>query len=97
MRLVPGLKLRKIGRKYIIVAPVSLSSGSGDTEVFTLNESAAYLWERAVGQEFSTADMVSWLCEAYKIPEDVAAGDVAKTVSVWQDYGLIASDNPSAV
>ena len=43
MKLQPNLQLRKIGNKYMIV---STASGNVNmTDVFTLNETAARLWQ----------------------------------------------------
>ena len=47
MKLQPNLQLRKIGNKYMIV---STASGNVNmTDVFTLNETAARLWQLMEG------------------------------------------------
>ncbi|MCL8000542.1 hypothetical protein M8994_20335, partial [Brucella sp. 21LCYQ03] len=56
MKLRNELTLRQIGKDYIIVEPgqdkVDLSI------VYTLNETAAWLWKELYGHEFSKEDMV---------------------------------------
>lgn len=88
MKANPDLILRKIGRQYMIV-----SAATGDvnmTDVFTLNESAAILWQYAVGRDFTAADLAACLCDVYAIAPDVARRDVDHILDVWTDYGLIA-------
>lgn len=93
MKTAQGLKLRRIGRRYMIVAPLSLSGDSGCTDVFTLNESAAYLWDKVQGVDFTEDDLCSWLCEAYHIDRETASRDVSRMLSDWRELGLLeASD-----
>ena len=51
-----NLKLRKMGRNYMIVSASSSTVNMAD--VFTLNESAAYLMERCLEREDFDAEML---------------------------------------
>ena len=60
MKLNPKLKLRKIGKKYMVV---DAETGSAKmTNVFTFNASAAMLWERIGTSSFVPDDLAMWLC-----------------------------------
>ena len=87
MRLQEGLRLRKIGRKYMIVN--AGSSMHNKAEVFTLNEVAAQMWQYVEGKDFETEDLVEWLCQEYDVEKDVARRDVEKQVDEWKQFGLI--------
>ena len=52
-----NLKLRKMGRNYMIVSASSSTVNMAD--VFTLNESAAYLMERCLELEDFDAEMLA--------------------------------------
>ena len=52
-----NLKLRKMGRNYMIVSASSSTVNMAD--VFTLNESAAYRMERCLEREDFDAEMLA--------------------------------------
>ena len=60
MKLQPNLQLRKIGNKYMIV---STASGNVNmTDVFTLNETAARLWQLMEGKDITPKELAVLLC-----------------------------------
>lgn len=81
MKLRKELKLRQIGKDYIIVEPgqdkVDLS------KVYTLNETAAWLWEVLHPQEFTKEEMVEKLLEEYEVSEEQASKDVQKLLDIF--------------
>ncbi|MFD2743225.1 MULTISPECIES: PqqD family protein [Sphingobacterium] len=87
MKLRKELKLRKIGKDYIIVEPgqdkVDLS------KVYTLNETAAWLWEELHPQEFSKEDMVKKLVEEYDVTEEQANKDIQKLLDIFVAQKLL--------
>lgn len=83
-----NLKLRKMGRNYMIVSASSSTVNMAD--VFTLNESAAYLMERCLEREDFDAEMLaSWLVEGYGIDSGLALRDAEATIAEWKSLGLI--------
>lgn len=87
MRVNDNLKLRKIGKKYMIV---DVSSSDVDfTSVYSLNESAAFLWERIGNREFEEAELIDWLCSNYDVDREMAMTDVRRIISLWKTHGLV--------
>ena len=83
-----NLKLRKMGRNYMIVSASSSTVNMAD--VFTLNESAAYLMERCLEREDFDAEMLaSWLVEGYGIDSGLALLDAEAAIAEWKSLGLI--------
>lgn len=90
MRTKSGLKIRKVGRQYMIAEQ---SEGrANETNVYTLNATAAYLWERLEGRDFDEGVMGALLCEKYEIDKDTATHDAAILIGNWMELGLI-TDN----
>lgn len=87
MRLQEGLRLRKMGRKYMIVN--AACSMHNKAEVFTLNEVAAQMWQYVEGKDFSAEDLVEWLCQEYDVVEDVVRRDVEQQLEEWKRFALI--------
>ena len=88
MRLNNLLRLRRMGGKYVIVRVVSGSANL--TDVITLNETAAALWERFDGVEFTEEEMVEWLCGEYDVEASVAKADVQGLLEKWKEYGMLS-------
>ena len=87
MRLNPNLKLRQIGKKYMVV---DAETGSAKlTNVFTFNASAAMLWQRIGTSSFVPDDLAMWLCESYDVDLATARADVEKLLRCWIDGGLV--------
>lgn len=90
MRLNEDLKLRQIGPYYMIVK--TSGKRTDMTDVFSLNETAAWLWKRAEGRDFTAADLAQWLCDEYDVTMEVALRDVRKMLLEWQEGGLLSED-----
>ena len=60
------------------------------TDVISLNETAAALWEKFSGREFTEAEMVEWLCEEYEVEPSVAASDIHNLLARWKEYGMLS-------
>lgn len=87
MRLNPKLKLRQVGKKFMVV---DAETGSANvTNVFTFNASAAMLWQRAGAGTFVPEDLALWLCENYDVDLATARDDVSKLLKCWIDGGLV--------
>lgn len=83
------LRLRRIGSRYLIA---DICEGAVNlTDVFTLNASAARLWEHLQETEACTvAEAAAWLASAYGISGEVALRDVSAQVDEWCAYGLVS-------
>jgi hypothetical protein len=90
MKLKEDLVLRHLGEDHIIVDPgqdmVDLS------KVFTLNDSAAWLWEKLSGQEFSDQTVVALLSEQYSISYAQATADAQTLIENFKKNGLLNKD-----
>ena len=87
MKLRSDLILRTIGSDHLIVDPsqdmVDLST------VYTLNSSAAWLWEELKGKEFNTDTIVELLVESYEVSKEQAQSDAAILLEDFQKQGLL--------
>lgn len=86
MKLKQGLKLRKIGTHHMVV-----KAGTGNvdlTDVYTLNDSAAMLWQRAQGLDVTADMLASWLMEEYDVDRQTALSDAGSLMEQWQSQGL---------
>lgn len=86
MKLKEGLKLRKLGREFIVVA-----EGMGlvnFNKMISLNSSAAYLWESVYGKDFTVEDLAKLLIDKYEIDQELASKDSANISKAWQDAEL---------
>ena len=90
MRLKEGLTVRKIGDDYVIVAP---EQGMVDlSKVYSLNETAAWLWEKLDGIDFEIADMINLVREHYDVDEvadDLIAKDMEELILFFDKNALL--------
>ncbi len=87
MKLRNDLQLRKLGNDFIIIDPgqdmIDMS------KVFTLNETAAFLWEELQGKEFPEETVSQILLENYDVQEEIALNDAKKLIQTFVKGGLI--------
>lgn len=87
MKLREDLVLRHIGDDHVIVDPeqdmVDMS------KVFTLNDSAAWLWDELTGQDFTIVTIVKLLKEQYDVSDELAEKDAQKLIEVFRENGLL--------
>lgn len=93
MRFREDLVLRQIGDDYVIVEP---NQGKIDySKVFTLNETAAFLWDKLKGEDFIEEDMVQLILEYYDIPaldQDKILIDIKILISTLKDNNLLVQE-----
>lgn len=87
MKRRTNLTLRRMGRRYMMVNAASAAQDMAD--VYTLNETAARLWEQLGDDEISLPSLASWLAGEYGIAYDDALADVTTQVHEWREFGLI--------
>lgn len=86
MKLNENLVLRQVGGEYMIVNPFSDTVDM--TQVYSLNETAAWLWQQLDGKEFTVADMVETLRKEYEVDEETATADLSELARQWLQAGL---------
>lgn len=87
MKLKSNLSLRKVGRNYMVV---ELSDEEANlTNVYTLNETAAWIWKVCGTHEFTPESLVKRLCEEYEVSKEKAAEDIASLIREWKNFGLV--------
>ena len=87
MKLKEDLILRRVGVDYVIVDPgqdmVDMS------KVFTLNETAAWLWGELKGKEFTKDTVVELLCSQYEVTIEQAQVDVKTLLDTFARNGML--------
>jgi len=93
MRLKSNLILRKMGDDYIIVEP---ELGMVDfSQVYRMNESAAWLWEELQGKKIIIEELVELVMSRYEIGlkdrKDIRQ-DIQELLAIWQNNHLLIQD-----
>ena len=87
MKAKPGFNLRVVCGENIIVAEgeenIDLSN------IISMNESSAYLWQNIQGKEFTHEDLVGLLTQEYEVDEATALKDVKALTELWLQAGII--------
>ena len=87
MKIKKGFDLCKVCNENVII-----SSGIENidfSKVISLNESAACIFEKVSGKDFTEDDMVKALTDEYEVDETTARKDVANLLASWVDAGLV--------
>lgn len=87
MKIKKGFELRDVCGEQVIMAHGK--ENIDFSKIISLNETAAYLWNKVVGSEFDEQQMVDLLTEAYEVEESVARADVKKLLAQWTENGLL--------
>ncbi|MBO7459189.1 MAG: PqqD family protein [Paludibacteraceae bacterium] len=91
MKTIEGFRLRKLGNEYILVGESMALINFN--KMITLNETAAFLWQKAeectAAGGFSAADLCKALCAEYDVSPEQAMSDVNATVASWREAGII--------
>ena len=79
--------MRTLLKEHIVMA-----DGNANVDfnrMVSMNETAAFLWEKVQGKDFDEAMLCGMLLDEYDVTEEVARRDVAALVAAWKDAGLI--------
>ena len=87
MRIKPGFELRDVCGEKIVQA-VGLQN-IDYTRITDLNETAAFLFERMTGRDFTVQDMADALCSKYDVSTDTALADSRALAGQWLDAGFL--------
>lgn len=87
MKAKPGFKLRSVCGENIIVAEGE--ENIDFSNIISMNESSAYLWQNIQGKEFTHEDLVGLLTQEYEVDEATAMKDVKALTELWLQAGII--------
>ena len=87
MKTKQGFRLRNVCGENVIVAEGI--ENIDFSKIISMNESAAYLWQKVEGQVFTAADLARYLCDEYEVDESTAQTDAQTVVQQWLDAGII--------
>jgi len=86
MKIREGLTLRKVGADYLIVEP---DQGMADlSKVYSLNDTAAFLWEQLNGRSFDLDIATTIMVREYGIDQITAKRDCKKIFTSMQEQNL---------
>lgn len=87
MKAKPGFNLRVVCGETIIVAEGE--ENIDFSNIISMNESSAYLWQNIQGKEFTHEDLVGLLTQEYEVDEATALKDVKALTELWLQAGII--------
>ena len=87
MKAKPGFNLRVVCGENIIVAEGE--ENIDFSNIISMNESSAYLWQNIQGKEFTHEDLVGLLTQEYEVDEATAMKDVKALTELWSQAGII--------
>lgn len=87
MKAKPGFNLRVVCGENIIVAEGE--ENIDFSNIISMNESSAYLWQNIQGKEFTHEDLVGLLTQEYEVDEVTAMKDVKALTELWLQAGII--------
>jgi len=90
MRIKENLVLRRIGSEYIII--VTDNDSVDLTEVYSLNETAAWIWEQFNGKDFTIEEVIELVQEHYDVDRETATNDILTVMEIFRTGGLIIED-----
>ena len=88
MRIKEGFVLRQVCGEWVVVGEGL--SAINFNRLLSLNETAAWLWEKAgeIG-DFNTDTLTATLCEEYDVPTEDARQDVSNMIHQWLELGIV--------
>ena len=93
MKTKKGFNIRKVCGQNMIVAEGK--ENMDFSNIISMNESSALLWNEVQGKDFSVEDLAQILMDNYQIddntplPHDQALQDALTVSTQWRDAGII--------
>ncbi|MBQ3630451.1 MAG: PqqD family protein [Prevotella sp.] len=87
MKTKKGFKLRTVCGEHIIVAEGI--ENIDFSRIINMNESAAYLWNKVQGTDFTADTLVDLILEEYEVDEATARRDIDQLLNDWREAGII--------
>ena len=87
MRIKNGFVLREVCGEQVI-----MGEGVGALDfgkLLCLNETAAWLWQKASEGDFTIESLTEALCDEYEVSAEQAKADVAAIVAEWQKVNVV--------
>ena len=57
-------------------------------KLVSLNSTAAFLWKKVAGKEFTAEEMAQYLVEEYGIDMELALKDASALCQAWKETGM---------
>ena len=86
MKIKKGFILRQMCGENIVTAEGL--EHINFNKLISLNATAAFLWEKVEGKEFTAEEMAQYLVEEYGIDMELALTDAGKLAQSWIDAGI---------
>lgn len=86
MKIKEGFKLRTLENEHVVLPEGVVNFN----KMVFLNRTAAFLWEKVEGKDFTIEDLTDLLVENYEVDEETAAKDAKALADKWTEAGLIA-------
>ena len=86
MKIKKGFVLRQMCGENIVTAEGL--EHINFNKLISLNATAAFLWEKVEGKEFTIEEMAQYLVEEYGIDMELALTDAGKLAQAWIDAGI---------
>ena len=87
MKTKIGFNLRQICGENVIIAEAE--ENIDFSNIISMNESSAYLWNSIQGKDFEVKDLVDLLIEMYEVDEETATRDARLLVDQWKQAEII--------
>lgn len=87
MKQKTGFVLRNICGENIIVAEGK--ENMNFSNIISMNESSALLWQKLENKEFTIEDMANVLMEEYEVTPETALADSTLLAQQWKNAGII--------
>lgn len=87
MKAKNGFNLRTVCGENILVAEGE--ENIDFSNIISMNESSAYLWNSIQEKDFEVKDLVDLLIEMYEVDEETATRDARLLVDQWKQAEII--------
>ncbi len=91
MNTKTGFRIREVCGEKIIVAEGK--ENIDFSNIISMNDSAAYLWNSVEGKEFTIDTIVKLLLDIYDVDEETAKADSLAIIRQWKDAGIIEGND----
>lgn len=89
MRIIEGLKLRPLGKQYLIMAEGQKQIDFN--RMVSMNVTAAFLFQEVLGVDFDSDTLAQLLMNECNITKEQAMHDAALTIEEWKQAGILQS------
>ena len=86
MKTKKGFVLHKVCGEHVVIAEGLENIDFNN--IISMNETAAYIWDKVTGDNFTVSDMVDALMEEYDVDEATATADCEALASLWLKAGI---------